>query len=421
MPEKMRKPFLLLAILLTVYIFLTIGFALRIPEWQPYDEPWHFTYIDKLAREKRMPTVQESTEVHQPPLYYAIMSLTVSKSTPYDGINARLRLTSLILGVFTLAAIFFAMIKLLNCDLHAALVTLIIMNIPTLIACFSSITNDSAAALFGALAFLTLVHARGKTSLAPHILSGLFAALAMLSKATCLFLIPTILLFYLLENAPLKKRLSTAAACLAAIGAAAGWWYLRNLIIYGDPTGSGEVLQMFEKNTANLLLPQEFIRWNALLFHDFWNFQNFLRNKVPGYPSAADYFQLALSVLPLIGGALYFVRNKTLHLYCRGGFETRPYFSAVTSIGWVFSAALLFLWLEIFINSFRVYMPTGRFLFPALVPIFYLWYRGVEFALPKKAMTVLLVVAATASLAFNIYLLTVVLPPLAPMPFSAPF
>ena len=397
----------LLAILLMVYISLAVGFALRIPEWQPYDEPWHFTYIDKLAREKRMPTVEESTEVHQPPLYYALMSLTISKRTPYSGICTRLRLSSLIFGVFTLGVIFFTLKKLSICGFHAALITLIVMNIPALIACLSSITNDSAAVLFSALSFLALVHARGKTSSSWHILLGFVAALAMLSKATCLFLVPTIFLFYLLEKTPLKKRFADAAVCFATIGALAGWWYVRNLLLYGDPTGSGEVLKLFEKNTANLLLPREFIRWNALLFHDFWNFQNFLRNKAPGYPSAIDYFQLALSVLPFIGIALYILRKKTLRV--------------ATPIGWVFAIAVFSLWLEIYVNSFRVYMPTGRFLFPALLPMFYLWYRGMELAIPLKARTAFFCLAAAVMFAFNIYLLAAVLPPLPPMPFTAPF
>ena len=85
------------------------------------------------------------------------------------------------------------------------------------------------------------------------------------------------------------------------------------------------------------------------------------------------------------------------------------------------AAALVVLWLAVFGNSFRIYMPTGRFFLSALVPIGYLWYRGFESLFPPRTRTAALALMGLVLFAYNLYLIFHVFPPLPPMPFDAPF
>lgn len=58
-----------------VLIYLAMGAAYLevVPAWEAPDEPWHAVYIERLAA-GRLPTAAETYEWHQPPAYYALMA-----------------------------------------------------------------------------------------------------------------------------------------------------------------------------------------------------------------------------------------------------------------------------------------------------------------------------------------------------------
>lgn len=385
---------------------LFVAYAYLIPNWQPYDEPLHYNYIAILATEHRMPTGHETTEAHQPPLYYRLMALGLHGDPNRESVCLDMRVVSSLFGLFAVLAVFAALKTLLADSRGAALLTFAAFNIPALLACLASITNDSAAVLLVSVAFLAMVRARGRTGAIPHILLGAFCGLALLSKGTCLFLVPVILLFYALDVAPLKSRIRNCVLCFAAVAAVAGWWYIPNIIRYGDPTGSGAMLKFFPRNRANLLDPREAVRWAALLFDHFWNFKDYLRDYVPNYPFSIRVFQLILSLVPVLA-VVALARKRSLR--------------SVTPFAWVSLFSLLVLVAEMYANSFRVYMPTGRFIFPAIVPLAFLWRRGLGALLPEKHAALVTLLAAAALLVFNIYLLAAVISPLPPMPMKPPF
>ena len=126
---------------------------------------------------------------------------------------------------------------------------LIPLSVPTYLRTGASVTSDSLLVLVCTVLLALLVRvAWGDLSRRTAIWVGLVWSAAMLTKGFALALPPAIVLAYLLgARGGLAERVRTAwrpAAGSGGIGAAlGGWWWIRNLIVYGavQPQGFGDI------------------------------------------------------------------------------------------------------------------------------------------------------------------------------------
>ena len=109
------------------------------------------------------------------------------------------------------------------------------------------INNDNLLLLLGALFLVGLIRiAKGDTGFRAAVLTGLVVGLSLLTKGFALFLVPTLAIAYLLaylraRSRGLRPPLQSGLISLSMAGVVGGWWWLRNLLLYGrlQPGGAG--------------------------------------------------------------------------------------------------------------------------------------------------------------------------------------
>jgi hypothetical protein len=67
-----------LRLILGLYLLLALGYSLLLPMWEAPDETAHFLYVLIVARERRLPTPDETYEYGQPPTYYLLAGGTIA-------------------------------------------------------------------------------------------------------------------------------------------------------------------------------------------------------------------------------------------------------------------------------------------------------------------------------------------------------
>lgn len=208
-------------------------------------------------------------ESMQPPLYYMAAGLA-ARLTPPDP-QTTLYIARLISVLFGILAIYFswAATRQLAPDKPwlAIIVSLTIALLPQFCANSSSVSNDSAANMAGAATLYVWFRGLRQPSYDPWMLrAGAVMGFCILAKLSLLVLLPGLALLILFRaiaqtrhdssqnSSLLLKRLLPhvvrfgvfAALALLAI---AGWWLLRNIIAYGELTGTQE---SFRHQTLNL-------------------------------------------------------------------------------------------------------------------------------------------------------------------------
>ncbi|MHB1417387.1 MAG: ArnT family glycosyltransferase, partial [Chloroflexota bacterium] len=270
------------AVVLLSFLATGLYYNIAIPIWETPDEPQHYMYVEHIVRTHTLPVRENSAgnQYHQPPLYYLIGSLAVGwlpldelapgKLNPYFIWNEPRLGEEPNVAVHTydelppfqgtaLAVHILRAISLLFCAVGVwaayAIARAILPNRPWLAVAAAAFTafvpqylfvsasggNDGPAIAFASLVLLSLVtmarDAReGKRiSYRRFALLGLWVGLGMLSKLTFYGVAPVIALTALFVLAIGRPRLRLLGGWFLSGGIAlalAGWWYLRNVIVY---------------------------------------------------------------------------------------------------------------------------------------------------------------------------------------------
>jgi hypothetical protein len=111
---------------------------------------------------------------------------------------------------------------------------------PMLLTMSASVQNDTLALALG-LAALELAIARlsSRPSAGITVLVGAVAGLAILTKLTAWVLVPGVAGWLVCRHR--RESVQAVATFIAAATAACGWWFVRNIILYGDLTGARAV------------------------------------------------------------------------------------------------------------------------------------------------------------------------------------
>ena len=301
-PRRSHPPAILLV--LAVFVVLGVVYSLVTPIFEAPDEVQHFFYAVHLAEGGGLPR-QDSAhpalwaqEGSQPPLYYALAALLIApvdiadaeslvwknehaalgdplhpsnknyivhteqEAWPYrDAVLAvhLARLLSVLLGAATLVFVYLLGCALLpqapRLALAAAALTAFT---PQFIFSSSAVSNDNLTALLSTVTAWLVVRlarqpssamVRGPGTRRPwwvqYAVLGLVlgaAALTKLSGIALWVLAAGVLMVVGMRRGAGRRTLGGLGVTLSIAIALAGWWYLRNWRLYGDPTGLNAML-----------------------------------------------------------------------------------------------------------------------------------------------------------------------------------
>lgn len=290
------------AILLVVFLALAIGYTVTIPPGEGVDEAAHFDYVRYVKEHKALPvqpmTREGGVEVwmgHHPPLYYVLGALAISwtdtsdfhvafRPNPHfvwsenDGQNGWnvmmhfgqdefpwhgsvlalhiLRLMNVALASIAIYATYRATVLLFpNRDWVPLGVAAVVAFNPSFLYMTSTVHHDVLQATIFALAAWWTMRFLSKPEQASNVpLAGLLLAAAMLTKLSGVVLAAVFafaLLVRLVRERDWHRFLRRVLIIFGIASLAAGWWYLRNLRLYGDPLG----WQMFLNIHSHMVRP----------------------------------------------------------------------------------------------------------------------------------------------------------------------
>lgn len=265
-----------LAAVIAAFVALAAAYSVTVPAYETNDEPWHYEYVRALALDRGFPVQRPGDpryvpeEGHQPPLYYLLAAPVLKLSGlaqhevvavenpdprrrpnrylhpvpgeafPYAGAVRGLhlvRLVSLVLGTLALVFIYLAAREALPACPHLPLAAAALAAaIPQVLFVHAGVTNDALATLAGSGLFWSLVRAlRAGPLVRRAALIGVWFGAGLLTKQSFLALAPAVALAVLWAPDALQRRLRALAAAAGLALLIAGWWHVRNALLYGDP------------------------------------------------------------------------------------------------------------------------------------------------------------------------------------------
>jgi len=397
--------------LFVVFFALAVANGLILPSFEAIDEPVHFNFVRYLAAGNGLPDQRDfvlaqeygfAQEGGQPPLYYVLSALILrglgegvgdvaaltrpnplstcgDTSQPYSkglwmrdpqreawpyrgaalGVHV-LRLFSAVLGLVTIGGVYLTARTVFPENRGVGLVAAALVGFsPRFLTHSAAITNDNLVTALAAWGvYLTVDTLRRGPSLARSLALGTVIGLAMLAKVSGMFLLPLAALA-LADVAWRERKWRRSLVHLALIGllgvAIAGWWYVGNLIRYGNPG----LMPLFTQETGQRAQwPPHLVIPETLKF-------------LSTYWAAEPYCEIRLGFLPVYGllslvGLVGLVLGLRLSFRAERGISSTVPAAPATRRG----AALLALWAGVtFAAWFRfnamVWAPDGRYLFQA--------------------------------------------------------
>jgi 4-amino-4-deoxy-L-arabinose transferase-like glycosyltransferase len=377
---------LLLVPILLAYGYIAVAYARGTPRWNNPDEPAHFNVVRHIVQTGQLPVLGPGDwdsgllsrltthwfpndyeidgiryESHQPPLYY-LLAAPVHWLTASELIHRQvlaLRLLSIAIGAVTVVAAFVVAREAApGRPALAVLTAATVAFLPMNTAISAAVNNDALANALAAvtLAALTLGLRRGFSDRWAVGLGVLIGAL-VLTKLTVYVYVPLIVGTLLLAGrgragAWLGAVRWPAIAVLVSL-LVAGWWIIRNLLVYGplDPLAMvrhDEIVVGQPRWTSYDL--ESFDFFLRILFRSFWGMFGWM-----GVVLDDGFYilYLVLTVLGIVGVEI-------------GWLARTPLLSRHASL---LTWAALLVFAEVAYYNLTFIQPQGRYLFPALAPI----------------------------------------------------
>jgi 4-amino-4-deoxy-L-arabinose transferase-like glycosyltransferase len=393
-----HRPFLLL---LSAYIAITGILIAYFPPFSGPNEVLHYEYIALMRQTGQLPDLATSfraDERHQPPVYYTVATLASLPfptpplddiftpnphfvSTHRGNLNPYIhlpteavvvataaRVASLLFGVLALVALYGAANYTLPRGVSLLVVSLTAFQ-PTFLQLSSTINNDLAVTAVATLLVTYTIYlmARQKTG-SPFLFWGVLLALALLSKASAIFLIlllPLACLSIWQRHKSIWPAIQSGLWGIAGFVPLYGAWLTFNHIRSGDALGlapSVPIRALFTLRPADF---PEIIPFIPELFRSFWLDWS---PGIVGY--GPDWLYGVMAFLLLIGLAGWFKRSDDL---------AQPQLITLAHLLWFGGLAAAFLAVKtlMVVHSGSV-VPEGRWLLPAWPSL--AWLVGVGWA-----------------------------------------
>lgn len=407
------------------FLVLATLYSVTTPLFESPDELWHYPFVWHLSQTGQLPVQDPAApelwfqEGSQPPLYYALAALLtrpiptddlpgliyrnphadLGQVTPDGNINIAVhtgreswpwrgavlaihvsRLFSVLLGTGTVLTIYALGRQLWpqRRSLAGLAMAFVAFN-PMFLFISASVNNDNLITLLAALVILLTVKwfllptsaAGAKLIWVKLIILGLLVGLAALTKVSGLGLLGLVGLALLslgLARRDWRMALGGNALVAGLALVVAGWWYWRNLQLYGDWTGTEVMVRMMGARPVDMGVNQ---LWREVpgLFRSFWGVFGYFSLPLP-----AEFYPW-LNALLAFGGLGLLVawvrrRNDLLTSQFRLAWPIL--------VGW-----LLILIVGLIQWTLRTPATQGRLLFPGLIALAPLWAAGWSALVPR--------------------------------------
>lgn len=410
-----------------VFVVLATIYSVVTPLFETPDEVWHFRFITHVADTGTLPTQDPANpgpwrqEGSQPPLYYLLVAPliapldtrdvdlitrynphaavgragadgnvnfvvhTARERFPWRGavLAAHLaRFVSVLLGAATAALTYLLVLEVFGEKQSEPVrrlalgATLLVALNPQFLFISGAINNDN---LVTTLATLTLVLLLRLVNHGPStrrlVALGLVIGLAALSKLSGLGLWGLTALVLLVHSFLTRRsdkhyalRTTHYVLIFGIAIPVAGWWYVRNWMLYGDPTGLNVMLEIFGHRTAPVS-PLQLIREFEGLRWSFWAVFGWFNVLPPGW--VHRFFDL-LSLAGVSGCVIFTIRRIQAKNWALLGRLSIPIiWLGITVIG-------LGRW------TMMTSATQGRLLFPAISAIGLLFFTGLVTLTPVR-------------------------------------
>lgn len=311
-----------LVVLLAAQIALGVLYSFATPVFEASDEVWHFPVVREIATNLRLPVQDPAVEQpwaqegSQPPLYYLTAAgLTgwidtadheqVALRNPFpkigvpgasDNVNLMahrpgqsptqggtalavylIRWLSILMGTATVYLTWrLAGVAVPGRPAVALLAAALVAFNPMVLFISASVNNDNLLMLLATLALVLLAvdvesDERGMRWRAT-IMIGVTLAAAALTKVSGLMLLPVAALALTLEalrTRDWRNWLGRGLVLIALVLAVSGWWYARNVLLYGEPTGMARMVEIAGARPAGFSLPELRSEWKSF-WYSFW-------------------------------------------------------------------------------------------------------------------------------------------------------
>ncbi len=324
----------------------------------------------------KIPLLLLPYEGMQPPLYYLIAGLA-AHSVPPDSVPV-LYVGRLVAGLFGAGTVYFCWAALRQvapqAPMLAAAGASVVLLLPQFAFNSAAASNDSAVNCLSAACFY--VWFRGLREPGYDLWlrrAGLVLGLAVLAKLSAVALLPGLILVWLFrtrgrgptaEDGYLRYSLRLGANAGGVLLATCGWWLVRNALVYGDFTGSYDVIRFYQ----GYLEPVDFRDAGAfalfaqLTTESFWGLFGLMSIRLPRVAyQLSNLLGLGLLTLSLIG----LIRGGSRRL--RGSSTIPAYAWQAGVVMAAATATLLVGYLQY--NLTVAFQPQSRYLFPVLVPL----------------------------------------------------
>lgn len=269
------------------------------------------------------------------------------------------------------------------------LFTILVIFLPQMIFLGSYINNDSLALLsIGIIVYAWILGLERKWDIKSCILLAVGIGICALSYYNAYGYILCSIFIYLItaikDKKPIKEILLKGLIIFAIAFAIAGWWFIRNFIIYdGDFLGmstSNEYAEMYAmdaykpskiQNPVNrgvslyqMLVRENWIRTTILSFIGLFGYMSIIMNRL------IYWVYLALFIAGGIGTLILFkdfIFNK----------EKKDEKSIIFNV--IFIICMVIPWgLSIYYSYFSDFEPQGRYIMPMIIPFMYFAVKGIE-------------------------------------------
>jgi 4-amino-4-deoxy-L-arabinose transferase-like glycosyltransferase len=355
-----REHPVILAGLLVTFLVLAVGYSVLIPVGEGVDETAHFAYAVYVKEERSLPiqpqTPEEGVEVwmgHHPPLYYVLGALAISwvdttdfpdvfRPNPHfvwqenvgdngwnvmlhfgqDGVPWRgsvlglyvLRFLTVGFGVLALYCIYQASRLLFPNQPWAPLGAAAAVGLnPSFIFMASTVHHDALqTAIFVLTTWWAIRFVRQEERWFDPWLCGSLLGASVLVKLSGLSLVPVVALALILRAWRTHHWRRLGGQALRICGTAAlvgGWWFVRNLALYGDLLG----WQMFLNVHSHMVRTAPYTWYTfaheflAQLWRTFWGAYGYMHIT---FPEIVRY-PWALSGLAGIGMVIGLLRRRS--------------------------------------------------------------------------------------------------------------
>ncbi|MCY4061782.1 MAG: DUF2142 domain-containing protein [Chloroflexi bacterium] len=399
----------LFALILLGYFCAGALYAIYTPAWQAPDEPAHFNYVRQVAQDGCCPRIEPGDwqsdylarltstrfapkhldqldtiqyEDHHPPLFYLLASLVFKLSA---GDLIALRLLSVVLGAAVVALSYLISRRILPAQPQIALGAMaLVAFLPQHLSMMASVNNDALAEVLVALALLWLVRYLHSENV-PIWQLGLITGMALLTKITISFLALVAPLAIWLKwrrdsdsTRALLRQLAIFALIASLLG---GFWWLRNIAVYGFPDflglGAHDAVVADQPRTSEYVAQHGFATYisqmTSTTFKSFWGQFGWMALPLDGILGGWIYRGFTLLTLAGLIGALHSSRpsRRPDPPLARSRIPRPVYILMLTTLLLVVAQ---FLYYNIEFQQWQ-----GRYLFPALIPISLTLVYGLDY------------------------------------------